>query len=134
MFEQFSSGYYLGRLYVEPHDGDHAGIHRADHERVNEQLYAHGTGVTRLDLPLVMKLGGTHFPVVGDEGVPTGTLAVPRDRFDDGSLPADREVLLAKPERAHELLQYGGYVPADDGEVFDGDDPFGGDVPPNSGV
>jgi hypothetical protein len=115
MFEQFSSGYYLGRLYVEPHDDDRAVIHRADHERVNEQLYAPDEGIARLDTPLVMKLGGAHFPVVGDEGVPAGTLAVPRDHFDAEKLPADREVLLAKPDRARELLQYGGYTSEETG-------------------
>ncbi|WP_241991921.1 DUF5802 family protein, partial [Halorubrum sp. SS7] len=32
MFERFSSGYYLGELYVEPHGGERAVIQRADHE------------------------------------------------------------------------------------------------------
>jgi hypothetical protein len=108
MFEQFSRGYYLGTLYVEPHDGDRAVIHRADHERVNEALYATGEGVERLDAPLVMKIAGVHFPVLGDDDVPTGTLALPREMADD-DLPDDREVLLAKPERADELLRYAGY-------------------------
>jgi hypothetical protein len=62
-----------------------------------------------------MKLDGTHFPVCGDDGVPAGTLAVPRDCFDAAALPADREVFLAKPERARKLLQYGGYVPDETG-------------------
>jgi hypothetical protein len=108
MFERFSGGYYLGRLYVEPHEGEQAVIQRSDHERVNEQLYTDGKGVERLDAPLVMKLGNTHFPVHGDDSVPTGTLAVPRDLVDD-SLPDRREVLLAKADRAAELLRYHGY-------------------------
>ena len=108
MFERFSSGYYLGRLYIEPHDSEAAMIQRVDHERVNEQLYATGDGVERLDYPLVMKLDGTHFPVHGDDDVPAGTLVVPSDVADDG-LPARREVLLAKADRADELLRYAGY-------------------------
>jgi hypothetical protein len=111
MFERFSSGYYVGRLYVEPHDGDHAVIQRTDHEQVNEQLYASGDGVERLDAPLVMKLDGTHFPVHGDESVPTGTLAVPGDLV-EGSLPDQRSVLLAEAGRAAELLGYHGYRPS----------------------
>jgi hypothetical protein len=110
MFEQFSSGYYLGEMFVEPHDGERAVMHRADHERVNEQLYAAGEGVERLDTPLVMKLRGTHFPVLGDDGVPTGTLVVPRSVAPDDSLPNRREVFLAKAERASELLRYAGYA------------------------
>lgn len=110
MFERFSTEYYLGRLYVEPHDGDRAVIQRADHERVNEELYATGEGVERLDGPLVMKLDGRHFPVHGDDTVPHGTLALP-PALSDRSLPDRREVLLADAGRAGELLRYAGYAP-----------------------
>ena len=110
MFERFSSGYYLGELYVEPHDGDRAAIQRADHERVNEQLYADGEGVERLDAPLVMKLGSGHIPVAGDEGIPSGTLAVPRPLADD-DLPSRRNVLLADADRAENLLRWEGWEP-----------------------
>lgn len=110
MFERFTSEYYLGRFYVEPRDCDRAVIQRADHERVNEELYATGDGVERLDSPLVMKLEGRHFPVHPDDGVPHGTLALPR-RLADRSLPDRREVLLADADRAGELLRYAGYGP-----------------------
>lgn len=113
MFERFSTGYYLGRLVVEAHDGERAVIHRDDHERVNEQLYASGEGIERLDGPLVMKLDGAHFPVHGDETVPSGTLAVPEGTA-AGRLPDRREVLLADADRAGELLRYAGYGPAPD--------------------
>ncbi|SEH61703.1 hypothetical protein SAMN05192561_11333 [Halopenitus malekzadehii] len=110
MFERFSSGYYLGTLYVEPHDGDRALIQRADHERVNEQLYAIGEGVERLDAPLVMKLDTGHIPVDGDESVPSGTLVVP-DEIADETLPSERNVLLADADRAADLLQLEGWQP-----------------------
>ncbi|WP_251328209.1 DUF5802 family protein [Haloplanus pelagicus] len=108
MFEEFSAGYYLGRLYVQPHDGDHAVIHRTDHERMNERLYTTGEGVERLDAPLVMKLDGKHFPVLGEEGVPSGTLGLPPS-VTETDLPDRCEVFLAKPDRAAELLRYAGY-------------------------
>jgi hypothetical protein len=116
MFERFSASYYLGRLYVQPDDCDCPAIHDGDHERVNEELYATGEGVERLDAPLVMKVGGegAHFPVRGDDSVPTGTLAVPESMADDNRLPDRREVLLATPERAGELLRYAGYGPNHD--------------------
>ena len=110
MCDHFRSGYYLGEMFVEPHDGERAVMHRADHEQVNKQLYTSGEGVERIDTPLVMKLGGTHFPVLGDEGVPAGTLVVPRSVAPDDSLPTRREVFLAKAERASELLRYAGYA------------------------
>ena len=113
MFEQFSSGYYLGEMFVEPYDGARAAIHCDDHERMNEQLYATGEGVERLDAPLVMKLETTHFPVLGDEEVPAGTLAVPRDFASESSLPDRRQVFLAKADRAHQMLRVAGYESPD---------------------
>jgi len=110
MFERFSSGYYLGELYVEPHDGERAVIQRVDHEHVNEQLYADGEGVERLDAPLVMKVGGGHIPVGGDEDVPSGTLAIPQELADD-ALPDRRNVLLADADRAETLLRWEGWEP-----------------------
>jgi hypothetical protein len=77
---------------------------------VNRQLYADGTGVERVDFPLVMKLDNRHFPVLGDEGVPTGTLAVPREMADD-DLPGRRRVFLARADRAGDLLKLGGWRP-----------------------
>lgn len=107
MFERFSKGYYLGRLYVEPHDGDRAVMHRGQHETVNEQLYAEGEGVERLDRPLVMKVGNAHVPVLGDEGVPERTLALPPETIENAGIrnpPTLSEVLLAKREVADRML------------------------------
>lgn len=107
MFEQFSRGYYLGRLYVEPRDDEPAAMCRAQHERVNEQLYADGEAVEPTDRPLVMKLGSRHFPVEGSEAVPAGRLAVPWEVLEDESIrnpPTLTEVLLAKADRAAQLL------------------------------
>lgn len=108
MFEAYSSGYYLGRLVVEPHAGDRAVMQKRQHELVNEQLYATGRGVERLDLPLVMKLDNRHFAVHGDETVPEDTLALPASVIDDSRVdnpPTLREVLLAKADRAEQLLR-----------------------------
>ena len=107
MFEAFSRAYYLGRLYVEPYAGDRAVIHRAQHRRVNAQVYGDadeppaepeagttgtdgppsaaippddrpvGPDAAPDDRPLVMKLEGTHFTVDPAEDVPHGTLALP---------------------------------------------------------
>lgn len=110
MFEVFSNGYYLGRLFVEPHDGDRAAMHSRQHERVNEQLYATGEGIERTDYPLVMKLDTAHLRVHGSEDVPADTLAVPRDRLERSGIenpPALREVLLAKAEHAERLVRTG---------------------------
>lgn len=110
MFEAFSSGYYLGRLYVEPADTDRAAMNRAQHERVNEQLYATDDGLSRTDLPLVMKLGEAHLAVDGEENVPQRTLAVPADLLEDLSVdnpPTLAEVLLAKRDHAARLLDIG---------------------------
>ncbi|MFB6184000.1 MAG: DUF5802 family protein [Haloarculaceae archaeon] len=107
MFERFSSEYYVGRLYVEPRDVETAAMCRAQHERVNRQLYASGEGVERLDLPLVMKLGPQHIAVHGAEDVPQDTLAVPESTLENADVrnpPTLKEVLLAEADRARELL------------------------------
>ncbi|MFC4550744.1 MULTISPECIES: DUF5802 family protein [Halorussus] len=109
MFEEFSSGYYLGRLYVEPSGEEQAVMRRDQHEYINEQLYATGEGVERLDAPLVMKVGRRHVAVQGADGVPEGTLALPESVIEDSDIrnpPALKEVLLAKADRAAQLLRY----------------------------
>ena len=109
MFEQFSKGYYLGRLYVEPSNRERATMCRAQHELVNEQLYAEGEGIERLDRPLVMKVGTRHLAVHGDGEVPADTLSVPEAVLADADVqnpPALKEVLLAKADRASQLLGF----------------------------
>ena len=107
MFEPFSSGYYLGRLYVEPHDGDRTLMQESEHEHVNRQLYAIDEGVERVDNPLVMKVDTTHLAVRGDPAIPDRTLAVPEDVLAGTRVrnpPALKEVLLAKADRAAQFL------------------------------
>lgn len=111
MFEQFSRGYYLGRLYVEPSVDEAATMCQTQHEQLNRQLYAKKAGVERLDWPLVMKVGTRHLPVHGSEAVPADTLAVPESVAEDAGvrdLPDLKEVLLAKSERARQLLDMHG--------------------------
>ncbi len=111
MFEVFSRSYYLGRLYVTPTDGDRALMHDAQHERINEEVYATGDGLERLDTPLVMKLESQHFPVHGAADVPTNTLALPESMLDGTEVrnpPSLREVFLARRERARQLLAFAG--------------------------
>jgi hypothetical protein len=113
MFEQFSSGYYLGRLYVEPYDGDRAAIHRAHHEQVNETLY------DAEDRPLVMKVGSTHLAVGGAEDIPSRTLALPERALSAAGVdnpPTLREVFLAKADRARQLLEFSDALPDADGD------------------
>lgn len=117
MLEEFSGSYYLGRLYVTPSGADRARMHSQMHERLNRELYASGEGVERLDAPVVMKLGPTHFPVIGGDGVPSDTLAVPEDILDEGGVddaPTLREVLVAKEQYARQLLWLSGGYEAPD--------------------
>lgn len=116
MFEEFSSGYYFGRLYVEPFDGDKAVMQREQHERVNEELYATGEGIERLDSPLVMKLDRQHFSVHGESGIPPDTIAVPESIIDETDIdnpPTVREVFLAKRDHARKLLDMFGQPESD---------------------
>ncbi|MFB6096257.1 MAG: DUF5802 family protein [Haloferacaceae archaeon] len=144
MFEQFSSGYYLGRLYIEPHDGTRAALHAGEYREVRRQLYREAgcdptgsdpTGTDPADLPLVMRYDSQHFVVDGEESVPERTLAVPGPWLDDYDPTEPREVFLAKADRANQLLQWA--VGADDrngaGDGDDGGD-HGGGVGGDGGV
>ena len=122
MFSEFSRGYYLGRLWVEPRGGDRAVMHREQHEWINKQLYADEEGFGRLDAPLVVKLGNRHFAVHGDEGVPQDTVVVPGRLLEEAKVrnpPTLREILLAKADRAAQLLRLSGQLddPADSGGI-----------------
>ncbi|MFP4530861.1 MAG: DUF5802 family protein [Halodesulfurarchaeum sp.] len=110
MFAPFSSGYYLGRLYVAPSEGDEAVLHETQHESANRELYATGDGIERLDRPLVMKLEHSHFAVHPDASVPEGALAVPESILESANVenpPELREVLLAKAGHAERLFEFG---------------------------
>ena len=127
MFERFSSGYYLGRLYVQPGQRERAAIARAAHEQVTEQLYT-DEGITRTDLPVVMKLGTTHFPVTGAESVPADTLAVPESLVEETDIrnpPTLSEVFLAKAERARQLISVAEGLPGVSTGTTDEDEPGG---------
>lgn len=129
MFEEFSSSYYFGRLYVTPSEGDEPVMQREQHERVAERLYHDGSGVTRVDSPLVMKLDTAHLAVRGEDGVPADTLAVPASLLERAGIrnpPELTEVFLAKADRAAQLLRFTGYD--------DRPDPDGFDVGPNAGT
>lgn len=108
MFEEFSNGYYLGRLYVTPSPEERALIERTTHERVSEQLYDDDAADATPD-SLVMKLDTAHLAVHGDDGVPAETLAVPEDvlaALDVENPPTLTEVFLAKAGRAEQLLRF----------------------------
>jgi hypothetical protein len=108
MFERFSRGYYLGRLYVKPRGDGEPAMCQEQHEHVNRELYTSGDGIERTDRPLVMKLGTHHLAVQGDDRVPADTLAVPREVLEDAGVrnpPSFHEVLLATANRAGQLLQ-----------------------------
>jgi len=109
MFEEFSAGYYVGRLYIEPYDRDHAAMDRDQHEVANEQVYATDEPIERLDHPLVMKVDETHVPVFAADDVSTDILGLPETVLDSTGVdqpPTLTEVLVAKAERAVQLLEW----------------------------
>lgn len=104
MFEDFSSGYYLGRMYVEPYDADRPVMQDDEFERVSRGVYEE-------EKPLVMKIGNRHLVVDGDDGVPSGTLGVPEEVADGLRLrnpPSVKDVLLAKRGHATRILSLRG--------------------------
>lgn len=111
MFRTFSGGYYLGRLYVESCKDEHPKMRREQHEFVCEQLYRDEVDTDQNDI-LVMKLDGPHFPVEAEENLPRDTLIVP-DELGDTDVENRRRVLLAKADRAEEMLEWYGWGDVD---------------------
>lgn len=109
MFEEFSAGYYVGRVYIEPYDGDHAVMDRDQHAEANEQVYATGEPIERGDHPLVMKVDERHFPVFAADDMPTDTVGLPAPMLESTRVdtpPTLKEVLVAKADRAAQLLEW----------------------------
>lgn len=107
MVEEFSAGYFLLRVYVEPHPGDRAVLNRADHADLRSRLYSTDEGECSTDLPLLVKVDEAHIPVLPGEGVPTGTLALPHEVIESTRIeapPSLREILLAKAEQTVRLF------------------------------
>lgn len=109
MFEEFSAGYYVGQLYIKPYAGDHAVMARSQHVEANEQVYATGETIDQLNHPLVMKVDQHHVPVFAAEDISTDMLGLPDDVLEAirvGHPPTLKEVLVAKAERAAQLLRW----------------------------
>lgn len=107
MFEEFSTAYYLGRLYVEPGTHENTFMCQDQHDALRDQLYD-GRRDDPAARPLVVKLGSRHLAVYGEQGVPADTLSVPHDILSETTLtnpPTLTEVLLAKAERAAQLFR-----------------------------
>ncbi len=103
MFEEFSRGYYLGRLYVEPHDAEEPVIHDHEYQRLHDDIYQ-----GKDETPLVFKLENQHITVQGDESVPSKTLGLPTklvDELDVDNPPSIENVLLAKRGHAEKVLE-----------------------------
>lgn len=111
MFEAFSNGYYIGRLYVAPAEDAPPRMQESQVHQLNDELVGDDDSLVDLDRPLVMKLGSRHFPVHGDREVPADTLVVPDSLLDDTPIenpPAFCGVLLATGPRAEQLLWLSG--------------------------
>lgn len=108
-FRRFSNGYYVARLRVDLREGDRAVMERDQHRAANEQVYAAGEGVERLDQPLIAKVDGVHAPVAADADLPADTLGLPADLLAATrveSPPTPRGVLVATADTAGRLLRW----------------------------
>ncbi len=111
MFEDFSRGYYLGRMYVEPHEADSPVMQDEEFEKVRNDIYGDEKAYDAKK-PLVVKIGKQHLVVDGDEGVPTGTLGVPRHVAEGLRIrnpPSVEDVLIAKKGHATRILSLIGF-------------------------
>lgn len=109
MFEEFSAGYYVGQFSIEPYDSDHAVLDRTQHVEANEEVYATGASIERVDHPIVIKVEQYHVPVFAADDVPMDTLGLPKNVLASTRIenpPTVKEVLVAKAQRAIQLLKW----------------------------
>jgi hypothetical protein len=108
MVVSFSSGYYVDCLYVEPHNGGTTLLNAEQVATLNEEIYAEPNDVIfRTDLPLVVKVGTTHYVAYPCASVPFGSLQVPHEAVPDKqSIPGHLTVLIAKKHRVEQLGRF----------------------------
>ena len=118
MFEEFSGGYYLGRLFVRSDARRNAVLLEEQFHLIGEQLYGEEWSGT----PLIMRYNQRHYEVGGEQGVPSDTLVLPEECLADTESDRRQEVMLAKAEVRQRLLPFTG-PSNDDGPSADFD-PF----------
>lgn len=100
MVEVFSSRYYLTQLHIVPYIGDRA-IIDGNFAEYLRQNYAD-------TYPFVFKLGlgSRHIPVYDEGGVPSETLALPKDTFSELNVSESEpsNVFLASENTADQLV------------------------------
>lgn len=99
MFSEFSNGYYFSPYWIVE-DNNSGKINLTEYEKIKQKIY-------NTDIPILMKIGKTHFEVKGDENVPTNTIQLSSDillETNTNRIPEQYPILLAKPKFAKQLL------------------------------
>ena len=98
----FSSAYLAGRTFVEPADRPVSAVDPVTFADTTATVY----GTDADGLPLVVRVGRRHLPVIGADDVPTGTMCVPTALLADATA-TERTVLIARDTAARRLLRWG---------------------------
>ena len=98
----FSTAYLSGRTFIEPADREVSAVDPLTFADTAAAVY----GTDADGLPLVVRLGRRHLPVVGAADVPTGTMCVPAGLLSDATA-TERTVLIARAAAARRLLAWG---------------------------
>ena len=96
----FSTAYLSGRTFIEPADREVSAVDPITYHDTAVAIYGDDA------LPLVVRVGGRHLPVVGAADVPTGTLSVPAGLLSDATA-TECTILIARAAAARRLLSWG---------------------------
>ena len=107
--EPFSSGYYLGTCTVTEHGGDGVLMASDEYEEVEAQVYER---YSAFGLPIVVKMGRSHYVVRPESAVPADTLAISADIREKAAARTHeyREVLVANESSAKMLVDWDGFL------------------------
>lgn len=72
ILEEFSNGYFIIRIYVEPSGDEDATLNAHTYEALRDELYD-----GEKDRGIIIKIRSRYYAVVPDRGTPTGVLELP---------------------------------------------------------
>ncbi len=86
IFTNYSSNYYVGKLYVTPSQSQSPSQSPTISQRLLKEINAQlqrDKEIKQYDSPLTFKIGTRHITVNGDGNTPTYTITVPESIIDD---------------------------------------------------
>lgn len=94
--EEFSPGYYISQLIIEPNNDDSVYVNDADFQDVQYELYSAG----EINSPVIFQIDRHFLDIEPDRSVPASVLEIPDQILEYMTIPEPptiREIFIPKP-------------------------------------